>query len=175
MHVRSMYVVCRLLGLLKEQLGNFTVAVADVVGPQKGHGEGGCGAPWAGGSAACGRPGAAHYSPKLLLKDGTKGGSSSKPTGLPVTGEGEVGVLNTLRGLKGLGRHVTDRQPWARPVIGRPLTAERLLLGNHSPYRGEDRAQSHKRDTLPFSENKSPPLQLAGDSFRAVAMTTQSV
>lgn len=39
----------------------------------------------------------------------------------------------------------------------------------------EKRARSHKRDTLPFSENKSPCAQSPGDSFREVAMTTQSV
>jgi hypothetical protein len=76
---------------------------------------------------------AARCSPKFLLKDGMKGGSSIKSTGLPVTGKDEVGVLNTLRGLKGSGRYVTDRQPWAGPVIGPPLSAEWSLLGTQSP------------------------------------------
>ena len=58
-----------------------------------------------------------------------KGGSSIKSTGLPVTGEDGVGVLNTSRGLKDSGRYVTDRQPWARPVIGPSLSAEWSLLG----------------------------------------------
>lgn len=41
----------------------------------------------------------------------------------------------------------------------------------------EDEAHlpSHKHDTLPFSENKSPEVQMLGDSFRAVAMMSNSV
>ena len=68
-------------------------------------------------------------SPKFLLKDGMKGSSSIKSTGPPVTGEDEVGVLNRLRGLKDSGRYVADGQPWARPVVGPPLSAEWSLLG----------------------------------------------
>lgn len=37
------------------------------------------------------------------------------------------------------------------------------------------RVPSHKRDTLPFSENKSPVVELPGDSFGTVAMTSESV
>lgn len=67
---------------------------------------GGGGALRAGGldrsSAAWRQAGRSTLLPKLLLKDGTKGGSSLKLTGLPVTGEDEGGVVNMLRGLKGL-------------------------------------------------------------------------